>query len=74
MGFRAIPPPLAKQFPSRLLMANCKNFEAEASQAMMCWVCGRNKADCRANFGLEATIDGWWEVVLPIEAIYIDTS
>ena len=51
---------------AQILMANCKNFKAEASQAMVCWVCGRNRADCLANFGLEATIDGWWEVVLPI--------
>ena len=51
-------------------MANCKNFKAEASQAMVCWVCGRNRADRLANFGLEATIDGWWEVVLPMGAIY----
>ena len=55
---------------AEILMANCKNFEAEASQAMVCWVCGRNRADCLANFGLEATIDGWWEVVLPKGAIY----
>ena len=51
-------------------MANCKIFKAEASQAMLCWVCGRNRADCLANFGLEATIDGWWEVVLPMGAMY----
>ena len=37
---------------------------------MVCWVCGRNRADRLANFGLEATIDGWWEVVLPLGAIY----
>ena len=55
---------------AQILMANCKNFKAEASQAMVCWVCGRNRADCLANFGLEATIDGWWEVVLPMGAIY----
>ena len=55
---------------AQILMANCKNFKAKASQAMVCWVCGRNRADCLANFGLEATIDGWWEVVLPMGAIY----
>ena len=55
---------------AQILVANCKNFKAEASQAMVCWVCGRNRADCLANFGLEATIDGWWEVVLPMGAIY----
>ena len=37
---------------------------------MVCWGCGRNRADWHANFGLEATIDGWWDVVLPMEAIY----
>ena len=57
---------------AQILMANCKNFKAETSQAMVCWVCGRNRAHCLqiANFGLEATIDGWWEVVLPMGAIY----
>ena len=55
---------------AQILVANCKNFKAEASQAMVCWVCGRNREDCLANFGLEATIDGWWEVVLPMGAIY----
>ena len=55
---------------AKFLMANCKNFRAKASQAMVCWVCGRNRAGCLANFGLEATIDGWWEVVLPMGAIY----
>ena len=51
-------------------MANCEIFKAQASQAMVCWVCGRNRAGCLAKFGLEATIDGWLEVVLPMEAIY----
>ena len=37
---------------------------------MVCWVCGCNRAQCLANFGLEDTIDGWWDVVLPIGAIY----
>ena len=55
---------------AHILMANCKTFKAEASQAMVCLVCGRNRADCLANFGLEATIDRWWEVVLPMGAIY----
>ena len=55
---------------AQILVANCKNFKAEASQAMVCWVCGRNRADCLPNFGLEATIDGWWEVVLTMVAIY----
>ena len=44
---------------AQILMANCKNFKAEAPRAMVCWVCGRNGPDCLANFGLEATIDGW---------------
>ena len=55
---------------AQILMANCTNFKAGASQAMVCWVCGRSSADCLANFGLEATIDRWWEVVLPMGAIY----
>ena len=50
--------------------ANCKNSKAEAPRAMVCWVCGRNRQDCLANFGLEATIDGQWEVVLLMGAIY----
>ena len=33
----------------------------------MCWC---NRAQCLANFGLEDTIDCWWDVVLPIRAIY----
>ena len=37
---------------------------------MVYWVCGRNRPDCLANFALEATIDRWWEVVLPMGAIY----
>ena len=28
------------------------------------------RAQCLANFGLEDTIHGWWDVVLPITAIY----
>ena len=55
---------------AQILMANCKIFKAEASQAMMCWVRDRNRAGCLANFGLEATIDGWWELVPPMGAIY----
>ena len=37
---------------------------------MVCQVCGCNKAQFLANFGLEDTIDGWWDVVLPIGAMY----
>ena len=61
---------LSADCKTQILIANCKNFKAQTSQAMVCWVCGRNRADCLANFGLEATIDGWWEVVLPMGAIY----
>ena len=32
------------------------------------WVCGRNGADPLAYFGLECTIDGLCETMLPIEA------
>ena len=37
---------------------------------MVCWVCDRNRGGRLANFGREATIDGWLEVVLPMGAIY----
>ena len=33
-------------------------------------MCGCNRAQCLANFGLEDTFDGLWDVVLPILAIY----
>ena len=46
---------------AQILMANCKNWKAEAPQASVCWVCGCNRAQCLANFGLEDTIDGWWD-------------
>ena len=52
------------------LIANCKNWKAEAPQASVCWVCGCNRAQCLAHFGLEDTIDGCWDVALPIGAIY----
>ena len=55
---------------AQILMAHCKSFKAEAPRAMVCLVCGRNRQDCLANFGLEAIIDGQWEVVLPMGAIY----
>ena len=55
---------------AQILMANCKIFKAEASHAMVCWVRDRHRAGCLANFGLEATIDGWWELVPPMGAIY----
>ena len=51
-------------------MANCNNWKAEAPQAMVSWVCGCNRAQCLANFGSEDTIDGRWDVVLPIGATY----
>ena len=55
---------------AKIVMANCKNWKAETPQALVCWVCGCNGAQCLTNFGLEDTIDGWWDVVLPIGAIY----
>ena len=55
---------------AQILMANCKNWKAEAPQAMVRWVCGCNRAQRLADFGLEDTIDGWWDVVLPIGATY----
>ena len=55
---------------AQILMANCKNWKPEAPQASVCWVCGCNRAQCLANFGLEDTIGGWWVLVLPIGVIY----
>ena len=55
---------------AQILMANCQNWKAEAPQASVCWVCGCNRAQCLANFGLEDTMDSWWDVVLPFGAIY----
>ena len=55
---------------AQILMANRKNWKAEARQALVRWVCGCNRAQCLANFGSEDTIDGWWDVLLPILAIY----
>ena len=37
---------------------------------MVCWVWGCNRAQRLANLGLEDTIDRWWDVVIPIGAIY----
>ena len=37
---------------------------------MVCWVCGCNRAQRLTNLGLKATIDGWWEALFPIGAIY----
>ena len=51
-------------------MANCKDQKVEVPRASVCCVCGCNSAQCFANFRLEETIDGPWEVVLPTGAIY----
>ena len=55
---------------AQILIANCKNWKAKTGKAMVCWVCGCNRAQCFANFGLKDTINGLWDVVLPIEVIY----
>ena len=55
---------------AQVLIANCRNWRAEAPRASVCWVCRCNTAQCLTNFGLKDTIDGWWESVLPMEAIY----
>ena len=55
---------------AQFLMANSKNWKAEAPQASVCWVCGCSRAQCLTDFGLEDTIDGWWEVALATGAIY----
>ena len=38
--------------------------------ATMFFLCADNRAECIASFGLVNTIDGWWNIVLPIGAIY----
>ena len=41
-----------------------------APPTLVCWVCGHYKVEAIANFGLEKTIDGLWESVYPIGAMY----
>ena len=36
----------------------------------MCWVCGRNRANCLANFGTKQTIETMWDATLPISVVY----
>ena len=55
---------------AQILLANCKNWNTESPQLPVCWVCGCNRAQYFANFGLEGTILGCSEVVLPIGAIH----
>ena len=55
---------------AQILMANYKNWKAEAPQASVCWVCASYWAQRLTNSGLESTIDRWWEVVLPVGALY----
>ena len=43
---------------AQILMANCKNWKAEAARASVCWVCGRNRAGCIANFWKTPLMDG----------------
>ena len=59
---------------AQILMANCKNWNAEAPQSSVCWVHGHNRADCLVNFPLESSIDGCPETVLPVVAIYRHVS
>ena len=67
---------------SRLLRVPTRkpySFSVPMARHKVCWptvqignprLCGCNRAQCLTHFGLEDTIDGWWEVVLPIGAIY----
>ena len=55
---------------AQILLSGGKNWNAESPQAIVCWVCGRNRADCLANFGTKQTIEMMWDASLPISAIY----
>ena len=55
---------------AQLLMAGCQNWKAESRGATVWWVCMRNRALCLATFGTASAIDGSWEGVVAIGAIY----
>ena len=55
-------------------MANCKNWKTHTPQALVSSVCGRNRAECAANFAGGNTLDGCCEIVLPIGVIYRDIA
>ena len=55
---------------AQILLSGCKNRKAESPHAIVCWVCGRNRADCLANFGTKQTIEMMWDATFPISAVY----
>ena len=54
----------------QILLSSCKNWKAESPHTIVCWVCGRNRADCLANFGTKQRIEMMWDANLPIIAVY----
>ena len=42
----------------------------ESPHAIVCWVCGRNRADCLAKFGTKQTIEMMRDSNLPISVVY----
>ena len=55
---------------AQILLSGCRNSKAESPHAIVCWVCGRNRADCLANLGTKQTIETMWDANLPISAVY----
>ena len=55
---------------AQVLMAGCQNWRAQSRGATVCWVRMRNRALCLATFGTASAIDGNWEGVVAIGAIY----
>ena len=54
----------------QILLTGCKNWKDKSPHAIVCWVCGRNRADCLANFGTKQTIEMMWDANLPIDDVY----
>ena len=55
---------------AQVLIEGCQNWKAESPGATVCWVCMCNRALCLATFGTASAIDGNWEGVVAIGAIY----
>ena len=57
---------------ARIVLSGCKKWKAESQHTIVCWVCGRNRVDCLANFGTKQTIEMMRDANLPISAVYWD--
>ena len=49
---------------AQILLSGSKNWK------IVCWVCGRSRANWWANFGARQTIEMMWDANLPINAVY----